>query len=184
MWNSLSVLALGQKKEKKRIKKKKTRVEKFVEVWISPCAHPCPPQPFSSCKIKAEASSSSLVLECHCSVAIILIFSGQRPLVLCCSSIKGALLLSDLAWQLHWIWAHRVIYWVCRCSATWFSREKKGEKLGMHQKSNICIIINNNNKDKCQPRVTLVAPATPFNILAVACGPCMALDSVWCLPKG
>lgn len=39
----------------------------------------------------------------------------------------------------------------------------------------MCIIINNNNKDKCQPQVTLVALATPFNILTVACGPCVAL---------
>lgn len=179
MWSSSSLLSLGQK-GKNNQKPKSLNICWSLDFSLHPSL---PQQLFSSCKIKAEASSSSLALECHPLCCYYPDFSGQRPLVLYCS--LKTLLLWALAWQLHWIWAHRVIYWVCWYSAMWFRREKRErEKRGMHQKSNICIIINNNNKDKCQPQVTLVALATPFNILTVACGPCMALDSVWCLQRG
>lgn len=125
MWNLLSLLTLGQKGGK--IKSPKVKI--FVGVWTSPYTHPCPQQLFSSCEIEAEASSSSLALEHHPLCFYYPDFSGQRPLLLCCS--LETLLLSALAWQLHWIWAHRVIYWVCWYSVAWFRREKRERERSM-----------------------------------------------------
>ena len=176
MWNSLSALALGQ--EKKKEKKKRKQESGFLLAPI-----PAPHNHFPFVKLKLKLAAHISLLNVTGSAAIILIFLGNAHWV------SAAAQLSQPCSS--WIWPDSCIEFGLM---GWFigSAEvqphdlvgKKKRKTWNAPKSNICIIINNNNKDKCQPQVTLVAPATPFNILAVACGPCMALDSVWCLQKG
>lgn len=166
----------------KKIKSPKVKI--FVGVWISPCTHPCPNNCFPLVKLKLKLAAQVLLWNGTHSASITLIFLGN------------AHWFSAAAWKPCF---SRL--WPDSCTefglTGWFTgsadiqshdlggkRGREREKRGMHQKSNICTIIINNNKDKCQPQVTPVAPATPFNILTVACGPCVALDSVWCLQRG
>ena len=124
MWNSLSVLGLRQKKNPKSLN----------ICWsLNFSLHPSP-----SCKIKAEASSSRLALEMSPATLLLFWFSGRRPSVPCCSSIKRTQPLADLAWQLHRIWVHWVIYRACWYTAAWFRSAKNP---GMHQKAIYALLI-------------------------------------------
>lgn len=119
-------------------KKKKKEPRSFNICWSldfslhpSPAAPPIPP-PFPLVKLKLKLAVHISLLKCHQQHCYYSDFSGQRPWVPGCNAIKRTLLLSDLAWQLHWIWVHGVIYWACWYTAAWFRRAKNP---GMHQKA-------------------------------------------------